>query len=184
MIKRVIVVAVALASVLTAIGPVAQADLIAGVCTFDLTIKFSSTPTLKGPAVGYTISDSNSSCDVPLFGSTTTTIGASAGAGNGGLSLSRCGVLAGSGSWDQSWNDFLTPVVGGSQVLAGTWLQATIVSSSYPGTGGVTKLASVTELVPEPSAPTANATAAASCALGGAVSSIEFLGIQTFEDPN
>lgn len=184
MIKRVIVVALVIGSLLTGIGPVAHADLIAGVCTFDLTITFSSTPTLTGPAVGYTLSESNSSCDVPLYGNTTTTIGASAGAGSGGLSLSRCGVLAGSGSWDQIWNDFLTPAVGGSHVLAGTWLKATIVSTSYPSSGGLTKLASVTELVPEPGAPTANAAAAASCASGGTVSSIKFLAIQTFEDPN
>lgn len=155
-----------------------------GVCTLDMTFTFTSSPTLLGSSPGYTISvdETNSGCTLDTLQSIPVDGSGSAAAGSGGTSLSRCGVLAGIGPWNQSFEGKAPAVIGGTHVVSGTWESATMVVTGFPG-HTLTYFTGVIELAPHPDEPLANAGKTNTCANGGSVSSIRMLGVQVFNDP-
>jgi hypothetical protein len=153
-----------------------------GTCDLDLTVTFYGQPTLLGASPGYRImiNSSKSTCDwIPLEPMTTNGSG-SAGAGEGGTSLAKCGVLAGIGPWNQTFSA-VDPVWDGTHVLAGTWLGATMIVTAHPN-GPATKFTSVFALAPADPAEVAGQLQ--TCAAAGTVTSIHMIGRQVWNDPD
>lgn len=169
--------------VIVSAAPSAKADLINGVCLLDVTIEFDFDPTPTDDSPPYTISidDAVSWCKLDTLQTTLTGGGGTAGSATGTLSSVQCGILAGTGTWDQEFGGLVPPVVDGAHVVTGTWEAATmVVASTAPDLG---RFAGVVELLPHPAELDANATKTADCALGGSVSSVRMLGVQAFTDP-
>lgn len=187
--RRVLTVLVAAVVWLLAVPyPAARADvLVNGVCSLDLTITFGNpkpTLTVESP---YTITIDSAStwswCKLDTLVSTTLVEGT--GSTSLGDSESRCGVLAGQGTWAQGFGNGPTdpaPMADGMHVVAGTWLGATMVVSGIPGNGPL-RFTGVIELVPHPEQPLANAYKLDTCRSGGNVTSLRMLGVQVFNDP-
>lgn len=172
--------------VLTMASPSARADLINGLCKLDLTFTFSSPPSLTGTSP-YTIAIDKfsawSGCTLDTLESPPFVEGG--GSASAAQSLASCGVLAGTGSWEQGFgtSDQSPPAVtNGSHNVAGTWLHATMVVSGTPG-NPLTRFTGVIELIPHPEQPLANAYKLDTCRSGGNVTSLRMLGVQVFNDP-
>lgn len=164
-------------------SPSANADLINGVCKLDMTFTFTAPPMLTD-YVGYTITidEDNSYCILDtLVPTPLVRASGSAAAFSGGTSLAKCGVLAGVGRWDQSFGGAVPSVIGGSHLVSGTWLGATMIVTGFPIT--LATFTGTIELTPHPDAPIANANQVDLCRSGGNVASIRMLGVQVFNDP-
>jgi hypothetical protein len=136
-------------AVLPVVSAPAKADLMwAGMCTLDLTIAFSgASPTVLGTSPGYTITVNNppSTClVVPQRLSMTVDGGGSAGVAGNGTSNSKCGILEGSGTWQEHFSE-VDGIAGATHHLGGTWLDATMIV--YYGSDP-TRFAGAVHLVP------------------------------------
>ena len=181
---RAIPVLIALCTGLFLSAQPAHAEIVSnGACTLDVTFTFTAPPTVGG-TVGYTVrvNPLTSSCTMDSGATVPADALGSAGAGNGGTSVSGCGVLGGIGPWSEGFAGYEPTIWDGTHVVAGTWLGATMYVNSTPG-GSYLNFNSVILLTPSPSDPTGNLNKMKTCEAGGTVTSIKMLGVQVFNDP-
>lgn len=159
----------------------ATTNLVSGVCPdIDITITFGLSPTLAGADADYTISASDGPCTIRDLETTTTSFSGQTGSGNG-TTLTNCGVLAGIGSWTQTFDSIVPAVEDGTHVISGSWLAATMVVTSHPG--DATRFQGVFAL--RAADPVATFTAWQRCAslTPLPVTSIRMIGYEVWNDP-
>ena len=177
-----------LAALIVALGIVAlqaapaHADVTNGFCDLNMRFAFPATkPTLTGAAAPYTFGLlPGSSCTLQDLSRTpSVTMTGSAAAGEGGITLARCGVLAGNGEFNQAWGGEIPLVDNGTHVVVGTWLHATMVVTAFPP--DPIRMTGVIELVPLDLVATLQAIQ--TCLNNGNVPEIRMRGVEVFNDP-
>ncbi len=185
-VTAILIVVLASVGSLMGLAPTAGAEgVFSGRCTLDLTITFyGAPPTLLGASPAYQIKadPTRSTCAFLPDGAPIALTLANGSAGiTGGTSATRCGVLAGVGSWNQIFD--LGGMTDGSHVLAGSWLAGAIYVTSFTSSSfdpvhfnGVIALVpyDVNEML----------TKIDQCSAGQAVTSIHMTGTEVWNDPS